>query len=166
MESRKDLRTARPCAATRQKQSNPQCYASAPRSERRAPSRLPRTNSNKLSLNQYRRARWHWVCQNIVGSIAADDLAYILFTSGSTGQPKGVLQNHRNVLNQIKRETHGLHICAGRSTDSCTLLQCHRGNPNRLERIAKRRIRVSIRCGASRSCRTRRGAGAGGDHHL
>ena len=50
--------------------------------------------------------------ENIGGSIAAADLAYILFTSGSTGQPKGVLQNHRNVLNQIKRETNGLRICA------------------------------------------------------
>ncbi|MGZ8499667.1 MAG: non-ribosomal peptide synthetase [Candidatus Binatia bacterium] len=50
--------------------------------------------------------------ENIGGSIAPHDFAYILFTSGSTGQPKGVLQNHRNVLNQIKRETNGLHICA------------------------------------------------------
>ncbi len=50
--------------------------------------------------------------ENIGAAIAPDDLAYILFTSGSTGQPKGVLQNHRNVLHQIKRETHGLHICA------------------------------------------------------
>lgn len=50
--------------------------------------------------------------ENIGGSIAPDDLAYILFTSGSTGKPKGVMQNHRNVLNQIKRETNGLHICA------------------------------------------------------
>lgn len=31
-------------------------------------------------------------------SIAADALAYILYTSGSTGQPKGVMQNHRNTL--------------------------------------------------------------------
>src|SRR5690606_9205607 len=30
--------------------------------------------------------------------IAPDTLAYILYTSGSTGQPKGVMQIHRNVL--------------------------------------------------------------------
>jgi len=50
--------------------------------------------------------------ENLGAAVAPDDLAYILFTSGSTGQPKGVLQNHRNVLHQIKRETNGLRICA------------------------------------------------------
>jgi len=30
--------------------------------------------------------------------ISPDSLAYILYTSGSTGNPKGIVQNHRNVL--------------------------------------------------------------------
>jgi len=39
-------------------------------------------------------------------------LAYIQYTSGSTGQPKGVLQNHRNVLHSVMTYTNGLHISA------------------------------------------------------
>lgn len=45
-------------------------------------------------------------------SISPDALANILYTSGSTGQPKGVLQNHRNLLHQIRVYTNDFHICA------------------------------------------------------
>src|SRR5262245_19567465 len=38
-------------------------------------------------------------------------LAFISFTSGSTGQPKAVMQNHRNLLHQTMLYTNGLHIC-------------------------------------------------------
>jgi len=43
-------------------------------------------------------------------NVAPESLAYILYTSGSTGQPKGVMQSHRNVLHHVRCYTNGLHL--------------------------------------------------------
>ncbi len=39
--------------------------------------------------------------------------AYILYTSGSTGEPKGVTQSHRNVLHHIRAYTDALRLAPG-----------------------------------------------------
>lgn len=39
---------------------------------------------------------------NLLASISPSDLMYILYTSGSTGEPKGVMIEHRNVVSYIK----------------------------------------------------------------
>jgi amino acid adenylation domain-containing protein len=54
--------------------------------------------------------------------ISPDTLAYLLYTSGSTGQPKGVMQNHRNVLHFIRNYTNNLNIAAD---DKLTLLSSY-----------------------------------------
>ncbi len=46
--------------------------------------------------------------------------AYIFYTSGTTGRPKGVVDCHRNVLHNVLRYTNTLHIVAG---DRLTLIQ-------------------------------------------
>ena len=55
-------------------------------------------------------------------AIPTDTDAYILYTSGSTGQPKGVVQTHRNVLHHIRNYTNNLHIG---TEDRLTLLSSY-----------------------------------------
>jgi non-ribosomal peptide synthetase component F len=49
-----------------------------------------------------------------------DDPAYIYYTSGTTGVPKGVLDNQRNVLHNVMRYTNNLGIAP---SDRLSLLQ-------------------------------------------
>ena len=47
---------------------------------------------------------------NLGLSVAPEALACITYTSGSTGQPKGVMQNHRNVVHKVITATNAFHI--------------------------------------------------------
>ena len=41
-----------------------------------------------------------------------DSPAFLLYTSGSTGHPKGIVQSHRNVLHDVMHYTNSGHFCA------------------------------------------------------
>ena len=45
--------------------------------------------------------------------ISPDALAYIYYTSGSSGRPKGVYNSHRNLLHRVLRNTNDFHLWAG-----------------------------------------------------
>ncbi|HRH39273.1 MAG TPA: AMP-binding protein, partial [Flavobacteriales bacterium] len=53
-------------------------------------------------------------------NISKNDPAYIFFTSGTTGKPKGVVDSHRNVLHNIRRYTNALRITPA---DRLTMIQ-------------------------------------------
>ena len=44
-------------------------------------------------------------------SIGPNALAFINFTSGSTGEPKGLLRTHRMILHNIMLRTNLIHVC-------------------------------------------------------
>jgi amino acid adenylation domain-containing protein len=52
------------------------------------------------------------VCRHPRPRLAPDDLAFIAYTSGSSGRPKGAYHNHRNLLHDVLQQTNTLHLNA------------------------------------------------------
>ncbi|UCH97791.1 MAG: amino acid adenylation domain-containing protein, partial [Candidatus Aminicenantes bacterium] len=69
--------------------------------------RIPIINVNKIYHDE------RIPGENLGLPIKPGNFAYILYTSGSTGAPKGVIQNHRNVLHFARVYTNALHIHPG-----------------------------------------------------
>jgi amino acid adenylation domain-containing protein len=62
--------------------------------------------------------------------VSPDSFAYLYYTSGSTGQPKGVAQSHRHALHQVMTYTNCLRLGA---RDRCTMLHSHNFSASRLD---------------------------------
>ena len=44
-------------------------------------------------------------------SVGPDSIAYLVYTSGSTGEPKGVIHTHRSTLHSVLRQVNGWQLC-------------------------------------------------------
>ncbi len=72
--------------------------------------RLPSTSASLVLVDAEREAIEQESRANPVSGVEADNLAYVLYTSGSTGQPKGAMLAHGEVVNCVlwMQETYEL----------------------------------------------------------
>jgi amino acid adenylation domain-containing protein len=61
-------------------------------------------------LLDYESLDGRWSEENPERAVSPDTLLQILYTSGTTGQPKGVMDNHRNMLHNTMRLANVAHI--------------------------------------------------------
>ncbi|HTD40025.1 MAG TPA: amino acid adenylation domain-containing protein, partial [Mucilaginibacter sp.] len=56
---------------------------------------------DKEEIERFEKEQNNYSKENLTGGPKSDNLVYCIYTSGSTGNPKGVLVEHRNVINLI-----------------------------------------------------------------
>ncbi|OUL24319.1 non-ribosomal peptide synthetase [Nostoc sp. RF31YmG] len=74
--------------------------------QKRLVEKLPTHNANVICLD----ADWHTINQqateNFITNVKPHNLAYVMYTSGSTGQPKGVSVIHQGVVRLVKETNY------------------------------------------------------------
>ena len=68
------------------------------------------TSAGQTTLNLEQLAH-HYPITNPAIRIAHDAIAYLVYTSGTTGTPKGVIESQRNVLHFTRILTNSFHVC-------------------------------------------------------
>lgn len=66
--------------------------------------------------------------ENLVGKATAGNLAYVIFTSGSSGTPKGVAVEHRQLVNYVHGAVERLRLTDARSFGTVSTLGADLGN--------------------------------------
>ena len=68
--------------------------------------RVAATSMPRLVLDEIRDTLRHESCAALAGLPTSAQLAYLMYTSGSTGQSKGTLISHRNVVRLVREQTY------------------------------------------------------------
>src|SRR5512145_1144110 len=72
--------------------------------------------ANEITNGDCQWMEWETIHESISGdnpgiTIVPKALAFINYTSGSTGEPKGLLRTHRMILHNIMLRTNLIHVC-------------------------------------------------------
>lgn len=94
--------------------------------------RLLKRQDTQVPTVVYLDADWETIAQesdaNPISEVTPETLAYVLYTSGSTGEPKGVAIEHRQILNYLYAISEKLDVPSGVSFATVSTFAADLGN--------------------------------------